>query len=357
MTSKKLGILVVVAAALVAVAYFTRSGARPAAAKLNGKTLLPSLSVADVARIEAGDKLVLAASADGWKVESLHGYPADREKIAENLMKLAELKVGQVARGRKLGTETAVTLKDASGKELASLKLGDKHMKKASGQAAMYGGGGYPDGRYAAFEGETVLVKDTLDAFDGDAKKWCNARIASFPSSDVKAVKYSHAGEVVELEKGTNSTWVLKGLGPKEELDTSKTYSLDSALSYLDFNSVADPKLTEAELGFSTGYVYTVTMKDGSNTVTHVATVGNKVKDGSDRYFKLDDGKWIFTISSYSAESMMKSRKDLVKAKEEPKKDEAKKDEAKPAAKAESKPVKDEAKPAPKAEAKPAPKK
>ena len=365
MKTKNLVVLVVLAVVLGGAAYFLRSGSRPAAAKLNGKALLPDLSVADVARIEAGDKLVLAASADGWKIESLHGYPADREKIAENLMKLAELKVGQVARGRKLGAETAVVLKDASGKELASLKLGDKHMKKASGQMAMYGGGGYPDGRYAAYAGETVLVKDSLDAFDGDAKKWCNARIASFPSSDVKAVKFAHAGETVELEKGTNSTWVLKGLGPKEELDTSKTYSLDSALSYLDFNSVADPKLAESELGFATGYVYTVTMKDGSNTVNHVARIGNKVKGGSDRYFKLDDGKWIFTISSYSAESMMKSRKDLVKAKEEPKKDEAKKDEAKPAAKVESKPAKVESKPvkveakpaakaAPKAEAKPA---
>ena len=352
MTGKKLGILVVVAAALVAVAYFLSSGSRPTPAKLNGKALVPDLSVGDVARIEVAGKLALASSADGWKVESLHGYPADREKIVENLMKLVDLKVGQVARGRKLGAETDVTLKDASGKELVSLKLGDKHMKKATGQAAMYGGS-YPDGRYAAFEGETVLVKDTLDAFDGDVKKWCNPRIASFPSSDVKAVKFSHAGETVELEKGTNSTWVLKGLGPKEELDTSKTYSLDSALSYLDFNSVADPKLTEAELGFSTGYVYTVTMKDGSNTVTHVATVGNKVKDGSDRYFKLDDGKWVFTISSYSAESMMKSRKDLVKAKEEPKKEEAKKAEAKPAATAESKPVKVETKPATKVESKP----
>jgi len=358
MTNKNLVVLVVVAAVLGGAAYFLKSGSRPAAAKLNGKALLPGLSVADVARIEVGGKLALAAAADGWKIESLHGYPADRDKIAENLMKLAELKVGQVARGRKLGAETAVALKDASGKELASLKLGDKHMKKASGQAAMYGGGGYPDGRYAAFEGETVLVNDTLDAFDGDAKKWCNPRIASFSSSDVKAVKYSHAGETVELEKGTNSTWVLKGLGPKEELDTSKTYSLDSALSYLDFASVADPKLTEAELGFSTGHVYTVTMKDGSNTVTHVATVGNKVKDGSDRYFKLDDGKWVFTISSYSAESMMKSRKDLVKAKAEPKKDEAKKEEPKPATTVSSKPVKVEAKPAakaaPQAEAKPA---
>ena len=178
-----------------------------------------------------------------------------------------------------------------------------------------------PAETYLAYRGgETVLVKDTLDAFDGDVKQWCNTRIASISSSDVKTVKYAHGGETVELEKGTNSTWVLKGLGPKEELDTSKTYSLDSALSYLDFNAVADPKLTEAELGFSTGYVYTVTVKEGTNTVTHVARVGNKVKGGSDRYFKLDDGKWVFAISTYSAENMMKTRKDLVKAKEEPKK-------------------------------------
>ena len=329
MKTKNLTVLAVVAAVLGLAAYFVGSGSRPAAAKLNGKSILPDLSVADVSRVEIGTNLVLASSAEGWKIESLHGYPADRDKIADNLLKLAELKVGQVARGRKLGSETAVTLKDAFGKELASLKLGDKHSKKACGQAAMYGGG-YPDGRYVAFEGETVLVKDSLDAFDGDAKKWCNTRIASISSSDVTAVKFSHGGETVELEKGTNSTWTLKGLGPKEELDTSKTYSLDSALSYLDFNSVADPKLTEADLGFSTGYVYTVTVKSGeSNTVTRTATVGNKVKDGSDRYVKLDDGKWVFAISSYSAESMMKTRKDLVKEKkEEPKKDE-KKDEKK----------------------------
>ena len=338
MTMKKIVSLAAVAVVLGGAAYFLQSGNKPAAAKLNGKAILPGLSVADVAKIELGAKLTLASSADGWKVASLYGYPADRQKIADNLMKLAELKVGQVAHGRKLGAETALTLKDASGKELAALKLGDKHAKKATGQAAMYGGGGYPDGRYVAFSGETVLVKDTLDAFDGDIKSWCNTRIASFSSSDVKAVSYRHGKELVELEKGTNSTWVLKGLTAKEELDTSKTYSLDSALSYLDFNKVADPKLTEAELGFKTGYVYTVTMKDGSNTVSHVATVGNKVKDGSDRYFKLDNQDWIFTISSYAAENMMKSRKDLVKDKPEPKKEEPKKDDkkadgAKPAAK------------------------
>ena len=344
MTSKNLYIMVG-AALLFAAAYFVGSGSKPSDPKLNGRAILPDLNAADVARIEIGGKLTLAAGDKGWVVESLYGYPASRDKIAENLLKLTELKVGQVARGRKLGAETVVTLKDASGKAIAELKLGDTHTKKPTGQVAMYGGGGYPDGRYLAFAGETVLVKETLDAFDGDVKKWCDTRIASISSSDVKAVSFRHGSELVELEKGTNSTWVLKGLGPKEELDTSKTYSLDSALSYLDFNSVADPALTEAELGFATGAVYTVTVKDGSNTVKRVATVGNKVKDGTDRYFKLDDGKWVFTISSYSAENMMKKRSDLVKVKEEPKKEE-KKDEAKPSGDAKPAAKKPAAKPA-----------
>ena len=216
------------------------------------------------------------------------------------------------------GKTTAVVLKDAAGKELVNLPLGEKHAK-------------WGHGRYATFAGETVLVSDQLDAFEGDVKQWCNVRIASIPSADVKAVSFAHGKELVELEKGTNSVWTLKGLTAKEELDSSKTYSLDSALAYLDFNSVADSKLTESELGFTTGYVYTVTYRDGSNTVKRVATVGNQVKDGSDRYFKLDNQNWIFTISSYAAENMMKSRKDLVKDKPEPKKEESKKEEPKKA--------------------------
>ena len=312
MTTKNLITLGAVAIALGGTAYFLNGGAKSSTPKLNGKAVVPGLDASEVAKIEIGTKLALAAGDKGWTVATLNGYPADREKIVENLLKLRELKVGQVVRGKKLDATTPVVLKDAAGKELAKLELGPKHEK-------------WGHGRYAKFEGESVLVSDALDAYDGDAKQWCNTRIASIPSADVTAVSYKRGNELVELTKGTNSTWVLKGLTDKEELDTSKTYSLDSALSYLDFNSVADPKLTEAELGFSTGFVYTVTYKDGSNTVKRVATIGNTVKGGSDRYFKMDNDKWIFTISSYSAENMMKARKDLVKAKPEPKKEEPKK--------------------------------
>lgn len=307
MNNKSLIGLAVVAVVLGGAAYFLNSGSKGSAPRLNGKAIASGLKVADVARIEIGGKLTLVAGDKGWSVETLNGYPADREKIAENLLKLSELKVGQVVRGKTLDNPTPVVLRDAAGRELVNLPLGEKHAK-------------WGHGRYAAFAGETVLVSDTLDAFDGDAKSWCNTRIASIPSADVQAVSYAHGKELVELEKGTNSTWTLKGLTAKEELDTSKTYSLDSALAYLNFNSIADPKLTEAELGFATGYVYTVTYKEGSNAVTRVATVGNKVKGSSDRYFRMDNASWIYTISGYSAENMMKSRRDLVKAKPEPKK-------------------------------------
>ena len=318
---------------------------------LNGRPVLPAFNVADVAKvtIEGEKKLAVSAGDSGWTVDALHGYPADIVKIRENLLKLADLKVGQVARGRKIAKPVKIALKDASGKDLAALVMGETHTAKPRGQAAQFGGGGYPDGRYVEKDGQTVLVKETLDAFDGDPKKWCESRICSVPSADVKAVTYTKGGETVKLTR-KDSTWTLEGLGAKEELDTSKTYSLDSALSYLDFNGVADPKKPEAEFGFATGAVYTVSLKNGQ---TYTAKVGGA--SGSDRYFKVSaafspvgtnatenasmekavkefndkTGKWTYLISSYSADSMSKTRKDLVKAKEEPKKDEAKKDESK----------------------------
>ena len=350
MTTKSLVILGAAAAVLGGAAYFCNSGRKIQAPSVNGKQVLPDFDVSDVAKVDIGGerKLTLAASDAGWTIDTLHGYPADVTKIRENLLELKDLTVGQSANGKKIDAGTLVEIKDAKGKVLASATLGGKHMSKPRGQSP-YGGGSYPDGRYVKYGDGVVLVKDTLDAFDGDPKKWCESRICSVPSSDVKAVTYTKGGETVKLSR-KDSTWTLEGLGDKEELDSSKTYSLDSALSYLDFSSVADPKRPEAEFGFATGSVYTVSLKNGQ---TYTAKVGDA--SGADRYFKVSasfspvgtnatenaslekavkdfndkTGKWTYLISSYSADSMSKARKDLVKAKEVPKKEETKKDEPK----------------------------
>ena len=372
---KKLIILVAVAAALIGAALWLKSDNSKKTTNLVGKKVLPEFEIAKISRVEiAGAKsLNLTSGETGWTVDALHGYPADGKKILDELLKLKELKAGQPAAGISNATPTTVVLKDADGKELAKLVMGEQHRSAPRGEMAQFGGG-YPDGRYVTLEGTTVIVNDALDAFDGDPKKWVDTKIyAVSNNADVAAVTYTKDKETVKLTR-KDSTWTLEGLGPKEELDTSKAYSLDSALTYLNFSSIVDPKKSEAELGFATGAVYTATLKNG---ITYTAKVGNKI--GADYAFKVSAsfkpvgtnatenaaceqkvkefndkaGKWTYTISTYSAESMSKTRKDLVKAKEEPKKEEAKPAEKKPEAKPAPAAKPAEAKPAP-AAAKPA---
>ena len=268
MTTKNLVVLVGAAAVLGGAAWCLSSGSKPSGAKLNGKAIFPKLEMSEVARVEFGDKLKLASSDKGWVVETYHNYPADHVKLTENLLKLTELKVGQVARGKKLESTDALTLKDASGKELASLQLGEKHAK-------------WGHGRYATFAGETVLVSDSLDAFGSDGKSWVETKIVDTP--------------------------------------------------WISFKDIAEG-VSEEDLGFATGVVAKVTIAGDTN---RVATIGNKVKDGSDRYFKLDNSDWVYIVPEYSVDKL------LLKPPPEEKKEEVKEE-----AKEEAKPEKEEPKPA-----------
>ena len=171
-------------------------------------------------------------------METFHGYPADHAKLTENLLKLSELKVGQVARGKKLESPDTLVLRDAAGKELASLPLGERHAK-------------WGHGRYATFAGETVLVSDTLDAFADNGKVWVDTKIVDKP--------------------------------------------------WISFNDIAEG-VAEDELGFATGVVAKVTIAGDTN---RVATIGNKVKDGSDRYFKLDNSEWVYIVPEYSVDKLL----------------------------------------------------
>ncbi len=281
MTTKNLVVLVGAAAVLGGAAWCLSSGSKPSGAKLNGKAIFPKIEMSEVARVELGDKLKLASSDKGWVVETYHNYPADHAKLAENLLKLTELKVGQVTRGKKLESTDALTLKNAAGKELASLQLGEKHAK-------------WGHGRYATFAGETVLVSDSLDAFGADGKSWVDTKIVDTP--------------------------------------------------WISFNDIAEG-VSEEELGFATGIVAKVTIAGDTN---RVATIGNKVKDGSDRYFKLDNSEWVYIVPEYSVDKL------LPKPPPEEKKEEVKeepKEEAK-SEKEEAKPAQEEAKPEEKPESK-----
>lgn len=251
MGTKKLALLVVAAVALVAVASLLRGGTHKSAPQLNGRKILPEISLADVARVEAGEVIVAATDA-GWVIETMQNYPADRSKIIANLQKLQDLKVGQVAKGRELKERTPVILRGADGKELASVVLGDRHPK-------------WGFGRYAEFQGETVLVGDMLDSFDNDPKRWCEAKIVDTP-------------------------WV-------------------------SFTSLADADVADDVTGLSTGVVAKVTIGDDTN---RVATVGNALPNNGGRYLKLDGQPWTYIVPAYSVERLLPKEEEPPASEEKP---------------------------------------
>ena len=343
MTSKKLVILAGAAAVVVGLAYLSgqRNAVRTPGAL--GAKLFPKLDVSQVAAIEIarpeGQPFALAATDAGWTVDALHGFPADLAKLRENILKLADLKAGHEARGRKLDGAAAVRLKDASGAVLAELVLGEQHMRKPADDMGGYGG--YPDGRYVSADGGATvyLVDDPLAFLDGEAASWADAQIPA-PSGSIQAVEVSHAGSDLALVK-TNGVWTATDLGAEEEIDANKAYNLDSALSYLRFSGIADPVLTDDALGLATGTVYRAVCHDG---ITYTAHIGAATTNSQDRAFRIaasfaptgtnaaenaaaeakvaefnaKTGKWTYLLAPYAADKFMLKRADLVKPKSKP---------------------------------------
>lgn len=184
MAKGKTKIAAAVAAAAAAAAYFAiRSGGSGGPAAL-GARIVGDFDISRIARIEIGSNTVLAASDSGWVVESMQNYPADRAKISDALVKLQELKAGQIVRGRKLAEKIPVTGKDAKGGEVFGVVLGERHAN-------------WSFGRYAEYKGEAVLTGEALEQFDGPDTVWCDTKIIDEPWVSFTALAPKDAGDSV----------------------------------------------------------------------------------------------------------------------------------------------------------------
>lgn len=343
MTSKKLISLTAAATVLVAAAYFSANRNTVKTPQRLGQPVLNAMDLSRIAAIdienETGETIALHSTEKGWVVDNLYGYPANITRIREAVLKLDQLKVGDLADTSRLGnTPGHVTLKDEAGTALAKLTLGTKRMRAPDEAMAAYGGGPRPDGRYIAVDKDpsALLVSDALEVFDADAKHWIETQLTSIPASNVAGVTITQNGDTLSLPK-MDGAWTLDGLADDEQLDMSAFHPIESALSYLNLTSVVDPQRTPDELGLTTGTVFKATLNNGEY---YTATIGNTIENGTDRYLKLeagfapagtneivnaaaqqkvdifnaDRGPWTFSISSYNAEQMMKIRTDFLKA-------------------------------------------
>ena len=353
--------------------------------------ILGDLPVNDVAAIviKGGtNQLDLVKKDSLWRVKERNDYPANFDEIRSFLVKAADLKATQTEEigasqlgrykllppGQATNTAVLVELRDQNGKVIKSLLLGKTHMRKSEGRPSPMGemgeNEGFPDGRYVMVGtgAKTVaVVSDPMSNMEAKPDQWLNKDFFKVEKLRSIAVVFPVATNSWKVARDTEtaSDWKLAEAKPGEQLDSSKTSSFSYALNAPSFSDVLPPDTKPEQTGLDKPTVitldtfenFTYTIKLGQKTndnlpmvVSVTAQIAKERTPGKDekaedkarldkefkeKQKKFEDKlsqeksfeKWVYLVSNWTVDSLLKERAQLlVEKKEEPKKD------AKPAA-------------------------
>ena len=285
---KKNLLLIVILAALVAAAVVLlrkQGGVTTGDGVQEGDKVLPEFDLTKIARIEvqSGDETNIVENADGdWVLRNLHGFPVKADRLRDEVVKLAELEVGQTVRG---GTEMLddfeldagkgriVRLLDAAGGELASVHLGKE---RTSGEGGQFGP--RADGQYLRVgDGPVMLVQDAVTGFDNVDSAWVEKEIVNVSKAKVKEVTVTLTNATYLLSPAGDNDYYLDVLKQGQAIDNSKAYSVLNALSYLSFNEVVPADTPAADTGLDQPQTYVARTEDN---LVYTVKVGRRSDDG-----------------------------------------------------------------------------
>ena len=343
-----------------------------------GTKLLGDLPVNNVAHIsikQGGSELNLVKKGDLWRVRERADYPANYTEISDLLLKLRELKIVQTEKvgasqlprlalvpGEGTNSALVLDLKDQNQKPVKTMLLGKKHMKKGDRRASPYGDmgdQGWPDGRYVkvATDSDTVaVISDPLANVEPKPEQWLNKDFFKIEKPRSIAVNFPNATNSWKLERETEAgEWKLVDVKPGEQLDNGKASGVANPLSSASFADVASSskpeeldKATVATIETFDQITYTLKVGQKTNDNYPLAmTVAAQLpkerppgkdekpedKDKLDKEFKEKNTKleeklaqekplekWVYLVSSWTVDPLLKERAQLmVEKKEEPK--------------------------------------
>ena len=349
-----------------------------------GRKLLGDLPVNDVAHIslkQGTNELNLAKKDNLWRVRERNDYPANYSEISDFLLKAKDLKIIQSEKvgpsqlmrlelvpGSATNSALVVDLKDQNDKEIRSVLLGKKHLQKSKGGASPFGdmGGdqGWPDGRYVKVgsASDTVaLISDALSNIEPKPEQWLNKdffKVEKIRSVSVEGPAVTNSWKL--SRDSETGEWKLADAKPTEQLDTSKTSSVGTALNSPSFTDVITGA-SHDQLGLVKPTVVTLETFDDFSYTFKVGTKTNDSyplalsvaaklpaertpgkdekpddktkldKEFKDKQKKLEDKlsqektyeKWTYLVSSWTLDPLLKDRAQLlVEKKPETKKDE-----------------------------------
>lgn len=302
MKRNKLVILVCVAAVMVLIAVKTGNNRMTGSPSERGiKELFPELPVNDITKLvitDANRSVTLERSEDGWHIPEAFGYPASFDKVKSALLNLSQIKGGEP---RKLnpaqranaglispldkankGPANGVMVQAFTSGEspAASLLIGSDRQNPGNAQI--------PAGKFISVDGgETALITAQITtSLEGTyPPNWMDTEIVSVDASSITNIRISVAGEKpLELHNDAAGNLTMDDLSRKETLDESKARSVRYVLSYLRFDEVADPSLSDAALGFDKPSVFEAATGKGE---IYKLVIGSKVAGSENRYARL----------------------------------------------------------------------
>jgi len=245
MKIKSLALIVVGLAALSALVFLVRKPAPPlsADARLNQPVLSAALAdrVTEIRLADAGKSLVVKRDAAGtWHVPAYHDFPADFQKIARFVSELTDAKLTRLVTtsperiARLEFKDTAITLLDASAKELLTVNLG----KTAD-----------TGGRFVRYGTEPKAYLAALNTYlDLEPKNWANTELLALKADDIAKIEipFTEGGPVTFTREKKEAPWTAAPTPAGQKLKPDALTPTLNTLTALRFSETTEPADTNA---------------------------------------------------------------------------------------------------------------
>ena len=332
MNSKKLGVLLVLALAILALAWWQAAQRSHGHSLYSGQAMLPGLgeSINDVTGlvIRKGENQVVSIrlTHGSWQVEEKQGYPADAGKLRSALLILADAKVLEEKTSRpdmysRLGVEDPDG-PDAQGL-LITIELGETRQGLIIGKPAM-GNSQYVRRRN---EAQSLLVNQGL-SMEADAMKWVQTGILDIAPQQVSQVEIHHPdGDTLTIASPGDSrdNFVIQNLPDgREPLSEFAANGIASSIERLNFEDVRrkdpDNQGHSISVTFTTreGLLITLSLRSGSPAWAgfSFAPVGQDdngvaASSADENTLRLQD--WEFALPEQRADQLRKRLEALLK--------------------------------------------